>query len=68
MRIGHVLEWIGVLGVLGGFAGFIIMGMRATGSDPSPVPIVIPFVAFIVSAIIGASGAAMVRSGRAKGL
>jgi hypothetical protein len=68
MRIGHVLEWIGVLGVLGGFAGFIIMGMRATGSDPSPVPIVIPFFAFIVSAIIGASGAAMVRSGRAKGL
>jgi hypothetical protein len=68
MRIGHVLEWIGVLGVLGGFAGFILMGMRATGSDPSPVPIVIPFVAFIVSAIIGASGAAMVRSGRAKGL
>ncbi len=48
MRIGHVLEWIGVLGVLGGFAGFILMGMRATGSDPSPVPIVIPFFAFIV--------------------
>lgn len=68
MRIGHVLEWIGVLGVLGGFAGFILMGMRAQGSDPSPVPILIPFAAFIVSAIIGASGAAMVRSGRAKGL
>jgi hypothetical protein len=68
MRIGHVLEWIGVLGVLAGFAGFIIMGMRASGSDPSPVPILVPFFGFIVGAIIGASGAAMVRSGRAKGL
>lgn len=68
MRIGHVLEWIGVLGVLGCFAGFILMGMRATGSDPSPVPILIPFFGFIAGAIIGSSGAALVRSGRAKGL
>ncbi|HEY2268666.1 MAG TPA: toll/interleukin-1 receptor domain-containing protein, partial [Streptosporangiaceae bacterium] len=68
MRIGHVLEWIGVLGVLGCFAGFILMGMRATGSDPSPVPILIPFFGFIAGAVIGSSGAALVRSGRAKGL
>lgn len=68
MRIGHVLEWIGLLGVLGGFAGFVLAGIRATGSDPSPVPIVIPFFAFIASAVIGASGAALVRSGRARGL
>jgi hypothetical protein len=68
MRIGHVLEWIGVLAVIAGFAGFIIMGMRASGSDPSPVPILIPFFVFFAGGIIGASGAAMVRSGRAKGL
>ncbi len=68
MRIGHVLEWIGLLGVLASFAGFVLAGIRATGSDPSPVPIVIPFFAFIACAVIGASGAAMVRSGRAKGL
>jgi hypothetical protein len=42
--------------------------MRATGSDPSPVPILIPFFGFIAGAIIGSSGAALVRSGRAKGL
>jgi hypothetical protein len=68
MRVGHVLEWLGVLLVLGGFAGFVIMGLRQSNPEASPVPVFIPFGVFIVGAIIGASGAAMVRSGRAKGL
>jgi hypothetical protein len=68
MRIGHVLEWLGVLLVLGGFAGFILMGLRQSNPEASPVPVFIPFGVFIVGGIIGASGAAMVRSGRAKGL
>jgi TIR domain/FHA domain len=68
MRIGHVLEWLGVLLVLGGFAGFVVMGLRQSNPEASPVPVFIPWGVFIVGMIIGASGAAMVRSGRAKGL
>ena len=68
MRAGRVLEWLGVLLVLGGFAGFILMGLRQSAAGASPVPVFIPFGVFFVGMIIGASGAAMVRSGRAKGL
>lgn len=68
MRIGLVLEWIGVIAVLGGFGGFIFAIVRSTGSDPPMAPFVVPFVAFIAGGVVGASGAAMVRSGRAKGL
>jgi TIR domain len=68
MRVGHVLEWLGLLLVLGGFAGFVFMGLRQSNPEASPVPVFIPWGVFIVGMIIGASGAAMVRSGRAKGL
>ena len=54
--------------MLGGFAGFILMGLRQSNPEASPVPVFIPFGVFFVGGIIGASGAAMVRSGRAKGL
>ena len=68
MRIGHVLEWLGGIGALGGFAGFIFAMTRATGSDPSMIPFVTAMGVMLLGGIIGASGAAMVRSGRAKGL
>jgi hypothetical protein len=68
MRIGHVLEWLGSIGALGGFAGFIFAMTKATGSDPSMSPFVTAMGVMLLGGIIGASGAAMVRSGRAKGL
>ncbi len=68
MRIGHVLEWIGVLLAFGGFGGFIYWITRISSPDPSPMPFIVPFVVFFCGGILGASGAAMVRSARAKGL
>jgi hypothetical protein len=68
MRIGRVLGWIGGLLLLGGFAGFILMGLRQSDPEASPVPVFIPFGVFFIGMIIAASGSAMVRSGRAKSL
>jgi hypothetical protein len=68
MRIGRVLGWLGGIGALGGFAGFIFAMTKATGSDPSMIPFVTAMGVMLLGGIIGASGTAMVRSGRAKGL
>jgi hypothetical protein len=68
MRIGRVLAWLGSIGALGGFAGFIFAMTKATGSDPSMIPFVTAMGVMLLGGIIGASGTAMVRSGRAKGL
>jgi hypothetical protein len=68
MRIGRVLQWIGLLLVFGGFAGFIYMLTRVGNSAGFPVQILVPWGVFGCGGIIAASGAAMVRSGRAKGL
>jgi TIR domain len=68
MRIGRVLQWIGILLALGGFAGFIYMGFRQSNPDASPVPVIVPWAIFGFGGIIAASGAVVVRSGRAKGL
>jgi hypothetical protein len=68
MRIGYVLQWIGVLLVLGGFAGFIYTLTRIGNSAAFPVQIFVPFGVFFCGGIIAGSGAVMVRSGRAKGL
>jgi hypothetical protein len=70
MRIGHVVEVIGVVLVLVGFASFIYAGFRASQSqsDGFPVPVIVAFAIFICGGILGATGGAMVRAGRAKGL
>jgi hypothetical protein len=68
MRIGRVLGWIGLLLVLGGFAGFVFMMTRIRNPDGFPVQILVPWGVFFCGGIIAAVGGAMVRSGRAKGL
>jgi hypothetical protein len=68
MRIGYVLQWIGVLLVLGGFAGFIYTLTQVSNSVTFPVQILVPFGVFFCGGIIAGSGAVMIRSGRAKGL
>lgn len=69
MRIGRVLEWLGVLLVVAGFAGFIYFGFRAgTQFGEGGSRVVMAFAVFILGGLLGASGAAMVRAGRAKGL
>lgn len=68
MRIGRVLGWLGAFLLLGGFTGFVFMALRQSDPAASPVPVFIPWGVFIVGMIIAGSGAAMVRSGRAKGL
>jgi hypothetical protein len=40
MRIGRVLEWVGILLALGGFAGFVYMGFRTSDPNASPVPVI----------------------------
>jgi hypothetical protein len=71
MRIGRVLEVIGVLLVVIGFASFIYTGFRTMSQSPPngfPVPVLVSFVIFICGGALGATGAALVRAGRAKGL
>jgi hypothetical protein len=68
MRIGRVLGWAGVVLALGGFASFIYTAFRTTSSNPPAGPIVASWAVFGCGGLIGAIGAAMVRSGRAKGL
>jgi hypothetical protein len=70
MRIGRVLEVIGVLVVVVGFASFIYTGFRATSASTNgfPVPVLVSFAVFGCGGILGATGAALVRAGRAKGL
>lgn len=71
MRIGRVLEVIGVLLVIVGFASFIYTGFRATSQSPSngfPVPVLVSFAVFACGGLLAATGAALVRAGRAKGL
>jgi hypothetical protein len=72
MRVGRVLEVIGVLLVVIGFASFIYTGFRMTSeeSEPSgfPLPVLISFGVFICGGALGSIGVALVRAGRAKGL
>jgi pSer/pThr/pTyr-binding forkhead associated (FHA) protein len=70
MRIGRVLEAIGAVLVLGGFGSFLYAGFRATqhAAESFPVGVLVAFAVFIGGGIIGATGGAMVRAGRAKGL
>ena len=68
MRAGRVIEVIGVLLVAVGFASFVYTGFRATSATGFPVPVLASFALFAFGAVLGASGAAMVRAGRAKGL
>ena len=68
MRAGRVIEVIGVLLVAVGFASFVYTGFRATSATGFPVPVLASFALFACGAVLGASGAAMVRAGRAKGL
>jgi len=73
MRIGRVLEVVGVLLVVVGFASFILAGFRATSEFSSsssgfPVPVLVAFAVFGGGGVICATGAGLVRSGRAKGL
>ena len=51
-----------------GFASFVYTGFRATSTTGFPVPVLASFALFACGAVLGASGAAMVRAGRAKGL
>ena len=68
MRAGRIIEVIGVLLVAVGFASFVYTGFRATSATGFPVPVLASFALFACGAVLGASGAAMVRAGRAKGL
>jgi hypothetical protein len=75
MRIGRVLQVIGVMLVVIGFASFIYTGFQMTQSPFSesstsgfPVPVIVSFVIFIGGGLMGATGSALVRAGRAKGL
>lgn len=75
MRLGRVLQVIGILLVLIGFASFIYTGFQMTQSQFSessmsgfPAPVIVSFVIFIGGGLIGALGSALVRAGRAKGL
>jgi hypothetical protein len=71
MRMGRALEVIGVLLVVIGFASFIYTGFRMTSQSASsgfPVPVLVSFAVFICGGALGATGAALVRAGRAKGL
>jgi hypothetical protein len=72
MRVGRVLEVIGVLLVLIGFASFIYTGFRMTSDESAPsgfpLPVLISFGVFICGGVLGSIGAALVRAGRAKGL
>ena len=51
-----------------GFASFVYTGFRATSSTGFPAPVLASFALFACGAVLGATGAAMVRAGRAKGL
>jgi len=71
MRIGRVLQVIGGLLVVIGFASFIYSGFRMTSQSASsgfPVSVLVSFAVFICGGALGATGTALVRAGRAKGL
>jgi hypothetical protein len=70
MRIGRVIAVIGAVLVVVGFASFVYAGFRASQSASSgfPVPVLVAFAVFFCGGILGATGTAMVRAGRAKGL
>ena len=70
MRIGRVLQVVGLLLVVAGFASFIFAGARATSSTSTgfPVPVLAAFAVFAGGGFIGVTGGWLVRAGRAKGL
>ena len=75
MRFGRVLQVIGVVLVVVGFASFVFSGfqMTQTSFDESsfsgfPWAVIVSFVIFFCGGLLGAIGSAMVRAGRAKGL
>ncbi|GAA4963626.1 TIR domain-containing protein [Kineococcus glutinatus] len=70
MRIGRVLEVVGLVMIILGFASFIYAGEHSlsSGADRSEVPVLVAFAVFTGGIFIGGGGGAMVRSGRAKGL
>ena len=68
MRIGRVIEVIGLVLVLSGFGSFLYTMARTTSSDPSFTPFLVCMAVFVGGGIIAGIGATMVRVGRAKGL
>ena len=74
LRIGQVLEFVGVIVLLGGFVGFIMAGFSevSNGGDGSVGPdfmtVLIPFFIFMGGGVIGGIGASMVRSARSRGI
>ncbi|HEX5968320.1 MAG TPA: hypothetical protein VFY88_07590, partial [Intrasporangium sp.] len=75
MRFGRVLQVIGIVLVVIGFASFVFTGFQATQTaiDESsfsgfPGAVIVSFVIFICGGLLGATGSALIRAGRAKGL
>jgi len=71
MRIGRVLQVIGAVLLIIGFASFIGTGFRAASQPASggfPVPVLVSFAVFTCGGAVAAIGTGLVRAGRAKGL
>ncbi len=71
MRVGRVIQVIGVLLVVGGFAAFTYTGFTAASQFSSggfPVPVLVSFAVFFCGMILAGTGTALVRAARAKGL
>lgn len=71
MRIGRVIQAIGIVLLIGGFAGFTttaITEMPHLTSGSFPVGVLISFGGFFCGMILAGTGTALVRAARAKGL
>lgn len=75
LRVGQVLEILGGITALAGFVWFIMSGFtEVTGGGgfgqvgPDFQTVLIPFFVFMGGGIVGAIGAAMVRSARSRGI
>ncbi len=73
LRIGQVLQVIGVIVLIGGFVGFILSGLDAAtnaGGDVSsdPMRVFVWLFVFLGGGLIAGVGSAMVRSARSRGI
>lgn len=71
MRVGRVIQAIGTVLLIGGFAAFTYTGFTATSQFTSggfPVSVLVSFGVFFCGMIVAGTGTALVRAARAKGL